>query len=215
MMDDEFTKIDLLHGYFNILLFKDLVGRYRIENIVTLKELLRNLTLGFTKEVNINTTYKMLKSKNIQLSPATLYDYYDHIKSIFYGHELENFFSPKGQKKLYLNNIGFHYLFSRSTDFGQSFENVIFRELKKVYDKLYFKKGNQEIDFFIPEKNLHVQACYALTQNDFPREIAPLQKVEGEKVVVYRQKSDLCPEKEGVKILHLLDFVKEYCSSSR
>ncbi|MDR2540895.1 MAG: hypothetical protein LBD11_03830 [Candidatus Peribacteria bacterium] len=132
--------------------------------------------MGFTKEININTTYKELKSQNIQASPATLYEYYDHIKSVFYGHEIENFFSPQGQKKFYLDNIGFHHLFSRSPDWGQSFENLIFWELKKKYDKVYFKKGQQEIDFYIEEANLNIQACYHLSQQDYLREIQPLKK---------------------------------------
>jgi predicted AAA+ superfamily ATPase len=212
MIDDAFTKVDLLHGYFNILLFKDLIGRYRIGNTTILRALLKNLTLGFTKEVNINTTYKMLKSRNIQLSPATLYEYYDHIKSVFYGHELENFFSPQGQKKWYLDNIGFHHLFSLTADVGQSFENVVFRELKKVYNKVYFKKGKQEIDFYLEERNLHIQVCYLLNQKNYMREIQPLQNVAGEKVMVYWQKDDTFPsEVEGVNIIDFLSFVRKYC----
>ncbi|MDR0608003.1 MAG: AAA family ATPase [Candidatus Peribacteria bacterium] len=93
MMDNNFTKQELLKSYFNILFFKDLIGRYHIENSAILRDLIKNLTLGFTKEVNITTTYKELKRQEIPVSPATLYEYYDNLKSTFYGHELTNFYS--------------------------------------------------------------------------------------------------------------------------
>jgi predicted AAA+ superfamily ATPase len=64
---------------------------------------------------------------------------------VFFGTELEAFHEVlKGDKKFYLYNIGFHSLFSSSPDFGQSFENVLFLELKKKFDRVFFKKETKQ-----------------------------------------------------------------------
>ncbi|MDR0607042.1 MAG: hypothetical protein LBG52_01530 [Candidatus Peribacteria bacterium] len=64
-------------------------------------------------------------------------------------------------------------------------------------------------------QNFHIQACYQLNQSDFERELSPLQKVEGERGIVYFEKDSTLPdEREGVKMIHFFDFVEKYCSNA-
>ena len=239
LTENPFAKKEILKGYFDILLYKDLLERYKIDNEYALNYLLKSLTLSFTKAININKVYNSLKSQNIKIWKNSLYDYYEHIKSAFYGSEVENEYTIlRGEKKFYLYNIGFHSVFGSSPDFGQSFENVLLLELKKRFDRVLFKQGKKElkkeeqedqknedkkngreIDFYIPafdafpfKKEFHIQACYQLTKQDYEREIWPLLKAEGERMIVYFEKDPTLPEEQqGVKIIDFFSFVREYC----
>jgi predicted AAA+ superfamily ATPase len=51
----------------------------------------------------------------------------------------------KGNKKFYLYNLGFHTILGASPDFGQSFENTLFLELKKRFDRIFFKRNDKTI----------------------------------------------------------------------
>ena len=227
MTKHAFTKREILRGYFDILLYKDLIERYKIENEFNLQYLMEALTIGFTKEVSIHKVFTTLKSKNIRVWIQTLYDYYEYLKHVFYSHELTNAFGWKKDRKSYLYNLGFHTLFSPSPDFGQSFENVMLLELEKKFGQVFFKRTEagekwcekaSEIDFFIKTrdaqlftKDLHIQACYQLNQKNYEREISPLQQVEGEKVLVYREKDEQYPEeRDGIKLIDFFDFVGAY-----
>jgi predicted AAA+ superfamily ATPase len=138
---DEFSQKEVVKGYFNVLFFRDIMERFRVDNEYAMQYLLKSLTLSFTKDINIHKIFNDLKSQNIKLSITTLYEYFEHLKSAFYGYELEDFFTVlRGRKKFYLYNLGFHALFSPSPDFGQSFENVLFLELKKRFNRVFFKK---------------------------------------------------------------------------
>jgi predicted AAA+ superfamily ATPase len=223
LTENSFVKKELLKGYLDILLYKDLLERYKIDNEYALNYLLKRLTLSFTKAININKIYNDLKSQNIKVGKNSLYDYYEHIKNVFYGIEMENAYTVlRGEKKFYLYNLGFHSIFGKSPDIGQSFENIVFLELKKKFDKVAFKQNKKEIaneiDFYIPafdtypyQKDFHMQACYQLNSSNFEREISPLRNADGEKCIIYFEKEpDIPDEMDGVKIMDFFTFVHEY-----
>jgi predicted AAA+ superfamily ATPase len=61
---NEFTKKEMLRGYFDFLLYKDLLERYKLLNTIALKYLLKKLTLLFTKSISIHNIFNDLKSQN-------------------------------------------------------------------------------------------------------------------------------------------------------
>jgi predicted AAA+ superfamily ATPase len=63
----EFTKREILRSYFDILLYKDLIERYKIESESNLQYLMEYLTIGFTKDVSIHKVFTTLKSKQIKI----------------------------------------------------------------------------------------------------------------------------------------------------
>jgi predicted AAA+ superfamily ATPase len=62
---------------------------------------------------------------------------------------------------------------------------VVFVHLDRLYNNVYFKKGKDEVDFFIPEENLNIQVCFQLNEQNFEREISPLLKQDGKKILIY------------------------------
>ncbi|MDR1988577.1 MAG: DUF4143 domain-containing protein [Candidatus Peribacteria bacterium] len=65
---------------------------------------------------------------------------------------------------------------SDKENLGQSFENFMFLELTKKYNKVYYKKNGSEIDFYIESEKLNVQVCYELNNENFERETKVFKK---------------------------------------
>jgi predicted AAA+ superfamily ATPase len=96
-------KSEILKTYFDILFYKDLLERYKIENEVVMKFLIKRLILNNTKQINLLKIYNQLKSQGIKVSKNTIYEYFTYLKNIFYIDELVNFY--KKQSKTYLFNF--------------------------------------------------------------------------------------------------------------
>jgi predicted AAA+ superfamily ATPase len=60
-------KITNLQTYFDIVLYKDLLERHKIENEIALRYFLKSITKSFTKVVNINKIYNELKSQQVKI----------------------------------------------------------------------------------------------------------------------------------------------------
>ncbi|MDR0607043.1 MAG: hypothetical protein LBG52_01535 [Candidatus Peribacteria bacterium] len=59
--------MELLKQYFDVLLYKDVIERYRVDNEYSVRYLIKNLTMSFTKAININRVFNALKSQNITI----------------------------------------------------------------------------------------------------------------------------------------------------
>lgn len=193
-------KITNLQTYFDIVLYKDLLERHKIENEIALRYFLKSITKSFTKVVNINKIYNELKSQQVKIWLSTLHQYWEYIKNVFYVYELENFYNNKALKKWFLYNIWFSKLLSDKENLGQSFENLVFLELAKKYDKIYYKKNWWEIDFYVESEKLNIQVCYELNAENFTRETKVLKKWEKNMLIYFDKEKDL-------KLQDYIDFV--------
>ena len=55
--------------------------------------------------------------------------------------------------KIYSLDIGLNQLFMPGINIGRIFENIVFLELKRNYDEIYYFKSKQEVDFLIKKTN--------------------------------------------------------------
>jgi hypothetical protein len=75
-------------------------------------------------------------------------------------------------------------LFSDSPNYGQAFENVIYKYLRKqVYDLGYIENG-YAVDFTDGTSNR--QVCYELNENNYDRELK-FQKSDKENILIYKK----------------------------
>lgn len=202
-------KIDNLKTYLDILIYKDLIERYRIENEVSLKYILKSITSSFSKNININKIYNELKSLNIKIGKTTLYEYYEYIKNVFYVYELENFYNQKASKKAFLYNIWFNKILGSKENLWQSFENIVFLELLKKYDKVYFKKNWTEIDFYIPETKTNIQVCYELDNTNYKRETRVFSNNNEKNILIYFSKNVNFENKGNFELFSFMDFISQ------
>jgi len=171
---DEIYINQTLQDYFNVLLYKDLVERYNITNTVALKFFLKRLIASSTKQVSINKIYNELKSNGIKIGKNTLYDFLDYAQNIYLSlvlHKYDNSLVNKelGEKKIYSIDVGLNNAieFKFSSNLGKALENILFLELRRVYNEIfYYKDSNSECDFIINEKNRITKAFQVTYEMD-------------------------------------------------
>lgn len=155
-----------LQEYFNVMLYKDLVQRYQITNLIALKFFLKRVLSSTTKQISINKIYNELKSSGIKIGKNTLYEFLDYMQNIYmaltlhrYDKSLVN--KELGEKKVYSIDIGLNNAveFKFSDNIGKALENAVFLELRRVFDEIYYYRDTKsECDFIVSEKSQVIQA---------------------------------------------------------
>jgi len=190
----EIAKKTFFREYLNVVLYRDLVERYKIENPEVARFLLYSAVQSFTKEFSLNKIYRQLKQKT-EVSNKTVYAYSTYLGEIFFAFFLRKFhFSHKksllSMPKIYINDNGLASNLGFFPDIGKLMENLVFLELKKKelegeYEIYYWRDYRQkEVDFVIKEglkvKQL-IQVTYAFARDEIDkREIKSLLKASEE-----------------------------------
>lgn len=172
-VEDNDVKNRILQEYFDVMLFRDLVERYEIKNLIALKFFLKRLFASATKQVSINRIYNDLKSAGIKTGKNSLYNFMSMAESIFLVHTIKKY-SPKisiqefGERKVFVIDNGLlnAVVFQFSADTGKAMEQAVFWELKRRKDTIYFLKNGFECDFITVStggiKNI-IQVCYDIS----------------------------------------------------
>ncbi|MDL1963507.1 MAG: ATP-binding protein [Deltaproteobacteria bacterium] len=151
--DDE-VRSRILQEYFDVMLFRDLVERYEIKNLIALKFFIKRLFSSATKQVSIHRIYNDLKSAGIRIGKNSLYDFLEQAEAIFLVQTLKKY-SPKvsvqefGERKIFIIDNGLlnSVVFKFSADRGKAMEQVVFWELRRRGKQFYFLKNGYECDF--------------------------------------------------------------------
>ena len=181
---------EYFRDYINLVIFRDIIERYKIKDTGLIKMFVRFAISSFSKEFSIHKIYRTFKSMNLKVSKKTLYRYANMLKDAMFCFFLRKFgFSEKESllsiPKVFLNDPGIAN-YGRPTKFdeevGKLMENVVFLELKRRKLKTFYWKDYQgcEVDFVIKE-NLRikqlVQVTYANAKDEIKeREIKGLVK---------------------------------------
>lgn len=177
-------KRELLETYFNDTINRDVVRRFKIRNIQALQALANYYLTSISSLITFNKIRNFL---NIPLDTVERFSYYlEYAYLIFFVKRLS--FSlkerEKSPRKVYGVDTGLRNAvgFSLSEDYGRNLENIVFLELKKRDNEIYYWKDNtgKEVDFVIKSGkeviNL-IQACWDVEDIDVKRrEILPLLK---------------------------------------
>ena len=166
------AKKQILLAYFDDLLNKDLIRRYKIRKTGKIKE----LAIYYLSNISTPSTYNSLK-KQLLLTTDTIEKFSGYIESIYLIFFVKRFSfklkeQEKSPRKTYAidvglsNQVGFRF----SLNTGRMAENLVFLELlrKKSLDPkmelFYFKnERHREVDFVIKESlkvKSAVQVCW-------------------------------------------------------
>lgn len=173
----------LLKRIYEDILYRDIVAKYRIKEVKTLRE----LGLYFLSNITELFSYNNLK-QILQLgSVNTVRSYVNYLEDSFLLFTLNRFsYSLKQQfvvnKKIYCidNGLAESVAFKFSKNRGKFLENLVFIELKRRYEEIYYykTKNNLEVDFLIRSKNkpvLLIQVTQGLNDEKIKnREISSL-----------------------------------------
>ncbi|WP_045220348.1 ATP-binding protein [Desulfonatronum thioautotrophicum] len=170
----------ILQEYFNVLLYRDIVERYKVQNVTALKYFLKRLLSSTTKQLSIHKIFNELKSANIKIGKNTLYDFLEHAESTYLAQTLYRYdrslvARELGEKKVYAIDTGLcnavEYKFSE--DRGKALENAVFLELKRSGRELfYFRDQANECNFLCTDRGHVVEAvqvCHDVSGQDTRR----------------------------------------------
>ena len=154
-----------LQSYFDVMLYRDLLERYNIKNIVALKYFIKKGIANTSNKISLNKLFNELKSMGIKLSKETLYKFADYVQEC-YLFSLVNMISESvgkqiaNDKKLYVidNGLVNAISFKLSKDEGKLLENLVYNHLKKKGNEIYYFQEKNECDFVETEKNKVVTA---------------------------------------------------------
>ena len=150
-------KKKILSEYFKLLVYRDLMERFSLENTTLLEDLLKFLFTNITSLFSINSYYRAVK-QNFPVSRETIAHYLSFIKEIGYFSFLPQFsYSLKVQranpKKIIAldNGLRNRIAFRFSKDFGKLAENLVGQLLLSQEKEVYFWQNKKEVDFVIKE----------------------------------------------------------------
>ena len=173
--------------YFNTMLFRDLVDRFKISQVSTLKYFCKRLIANSAYEFSVNKIYNDLKSQGYQISKDSLYLYQDYVEAIYMCRLVSKFShsvikSEGSRKKSYIvdHGMGMSLDYKFSHDKGRILENLIALEFIKSSKTINYSQNGSECDFLVTENEkviMAVQVCYYLESADtYNREVNGLVK---------------------------------------
>lgn len=173
-----------LNSLFNKIFFNDLVVRHKIKNEDALHMCLRRLADSVKQPCSLNRLSNLIKSTGISCSPSTVMEYVRYLQEACLIISLDNYASKFVEKetikKHYFVDNGLLHLFINNPE-TSLLENLCAVTLYKKYNRnaespqLYYYNRNVEIDFYIPDEGVAIQASYSMHDDDTrKREVSAL-----------------------------------------
>jgi predicted AAA+ superfamily ATPase len=187
-------RIEILQGYIDSVLLKDIVERYNVSNILVLKHLVRHIMNASGGQFSVNKFFNTMKSMSIKCTKNSLYEYLDHLIDAFLFYKVP--IHSRSEKARIINPVKIYTIdtgllnamtFRNSYNYGQLLENMVFMHLRRNrYDVEYVNtKDGREVDFFIRHRISGqiqlIQVCWEMSdKKTFERELQGLKSAMGE-----------------------------------
>lgn len=193
ILSNDFEAERTLQEYYFIMLHKDLVERYGIQNITAIKYFVFRLLANIGKSTSLNKIFNELKSAGIAIGKNSLYQFVEYCEAIYMFFRLtrydKSFLKETfSDRKFYFIDNGMRRVlqYKGSDDFGQLFENAVFLWLRQqtfFQTGLHFYKMNKECDFVLFDRDRPlrlIQACWDISDpGTLKREVRGLADAAG------------------------------------
>ncbi len=186
---DHNVRVEILQGYIDSVLLKDIIERHKVSNVLVLKYLIRHIMNAFGGQFSVNKFFNTMKSMSIKCTKNSLYEYLDHLTDAFLFYKVPIHSSSEKTRlinpaKIYTIDTGLlNAMTSRNSyNYGQLLETMVFMHLRRgAHDVEYVNtKDGREVDFFVTnrisgERHL-IQVCWQMSdQKTFERELLGLK----------------------------------------
>lgn len=169
---------DILNSLLEDILYRDIVVRYNIRDVISLRNLLVYLLANIG---NLVSATKLTQVVGVKTS-KTILEYFSFFEQSYLVQFMSKFsYSYKVQivnpRKVYCIDCGLHSVVtpSLSQDNGRKLENIVFMELRrKSVQVYYYNEHGKECDFVVCKNNQPInliQVCFELTNDNESREI--------------------------------------------
>lgn len=164
-----------LNGLYEKILLGDIIQRNNIKNEHAIRLAIKRLAENVKQPTSYNRLANMIKSTGISTNTASIIDYINHVKDACLIFTLENYASKfaerESSKKHYFSDNGLLSIFLTDED-TSLLENLCAITLYKQYNKtesapqLYYYNKNVEVDFYIPDDAIAIQASYSIQNTE-------------------------------------------------
>ncbi len=163
-----------LNGLYEKIILGDVIQRNKVKNEQALRLAIKRLAENVKQPTAYNRLANMVKSSGISTNTASLIDYVRYVKESCLLFTLDNFASKFAEKettkKHYFTDNGLLSIFLTDQD-TSLLENLCAITLYKrcaIGDepRLYYYNRNIEVDFYIPEEQLAIQAAYSISDTE-------------------------------------------------
>lgn len=165
-------KAYLLQQYFEDILHKDIIDRYKIRNTKQLMDLARYLVSTSGSKVSINKL-----SKVFGIAKDTMQTYINYMIDAYLLFEVSYFsYSAKVRHdvsklpKLYCLDNGFVNMVNvkYSKNIGKMFENTVLIKLAEKYKEIsYWEESESEVDFIVEKNAINVTSVDKMPKREF------------------------------------------------
>lgn len=147
---------DTLQQYYRAMFARDMVERFKINNVRQFEDFLKIQITRFASLSSISNSEKEMKGLGYSLSKNTLIKYLGYAKDVFllfdvckFDHKVTR--QLRSSRKLYAIDHGLlnAVRFSSSEDRGRILENIAYMELRRHFDDIYYHADKTECDFVI------------------------------------------------------------------
>jgi len=179
LLKSNFERKKVIGEYLEAMFFKDLVERFNIRNISLLKALKEKLFTSFATRLSLTAFYKQYKGK-FPFSKDSLFSYYNHFLESMLIFEVRKFSESSYKRlrnpaKIYLIDTGLSKKVT-SNDTGRILENVVFLNLRKGSNEIFYYSEKGECDFVVKDSSKFrvYQVTLELSDDNKDREIKGL-----------------------------------------
>ena len=167
---------EILRNYFYVMLYKDLIERYKITSTLVLKRFIEKMAGNITKPFSVNKIYNDFRSQGLKVDKNILYEISVYAENIYLAFSISKFdYSVNKRiaslKKMYFIDNGLlnTLVMGLSDNYGKLLENAVYLYLKQKFEEVYEKsifyhKSKKECDFIVL-KNKKVRVALQVSLN--------------------------------------------------
>jgi predicted AAA+ superfamily ATPase len=156
-------KIQLHQEYYQVMVFRDLIERFKIQQIAALKFFLKRLLASSARPVSVHKIWQELKSAGHNISKDTAYEFMDYAESIYFVRRIEQYAKKVvhrelGEKKVYPIDCGYLNSILGAHDPTKNIEIAVLADfLARGFEVTYFT-GDYECDFVVSDPRRDISA---------------------------------------------------------
>lgn len=217
--EEGYNKKVILTEYFNSILEKDILLRYKIKNTKDIREIANFIFANISSRIS---SYKL--EKNFDISNQNVRRYFEYFNEAFLI-QFAPFFSYSVKKQIYnpqkvfsidtglRNAVSFKFI----DDAGKLLENIVFLELLKKKKTVYYWENKTEIDFLLRDGlsvSELINVCYSINNKEaLAREIKSLEQgleefKNSKAMLIYWEGKPVVHSK--IEFVNILDFLLDY-----
>ena len=206
-----YDKREFLSSVYQKLFYGDIIARYKVSSVITLRLLVKKLAESVNNETSVNRIKNLIKSTGISIGSNTLFEYLNYLESSFLIASINNFYSKftekETNKKYYFLDSGILGLFLIDQP-TKLLENQIYIELRRRGENPFFLKRKTEVDFYIPNKGELIQVSYSIKNIETTeREVNGLKvamkefKIKESWIITFDETKEIEVEEGLIKVL--------------